>query len=100
MGIRMAKHSYNRKLKAYIRHTSQANLEYWCGVMYGEWYGVCDFVASSVIEVCVDYGGVNVFHVCLDFGVVSGVGGCVNVCGVVCVVVCFFTSGVVCCVLM
>ena len=44
------------------------------GVMYGEWYGVCDFVVLSVDEVCVDYGGVNVFHVCLDFGVVYGVG--------------------------
>ena len=31
------------------------------GVMYGEWYGVCDFVVLSVV----DYGGVNVFHVCL-----------------------------------
>ena len=38
------------------------------GVMYGEWYGVCDFVVLSVVEVCVDYGGVNVF-VCLYFGV-------------------------------
>ena len=27
MGIRMAKHSYNTKLKAYRRHTSQDNLE-------------------------------------------------------------------------
>ena len=26
----------------------------------------------SVVEVCVDYGGVNVFHVCLDFCVVYG----------------------------
>ena len=24
------------------------------GVMYCEWYGVCDFVVLSVIEVCVD----------------------------------------------
>ena len=40
------------------------------GVMYCEWYGVCDFVVLSVV----DYGGVNVFH---------GVGVCVNVCGVV-----------------
>ena len=39
------------------------------GVMYCEWYGVCDFVLS-VVEVCADYGGVNVFHVCLKFGVV------------------------------
>ena len=58
------------------------------GVIYCEWYGVCDFVVLSVVEVCVDYGGVNVFHVCLNFGVVYGVGGCVNVCGVICVVVC------------
>ena len=43
-------------------------------VMYGEWYGVCDFVLLSVIEVCVDYGDVNVFHVYLDFGVVYGIG--------------------------
>ena len=61
--------------------------------MYCEWYGVCDFVVLSVVEVCVDYGGVNVFHVCLNF--------CVNVCGVVCVVCCLFlTSGCVCCVVM
>ena len=64
--------------------------------MYGEWYGVSDFVVLSVVEVCVDYGGVNVFHVCLDFGVVYGVGVCTNVC----VVVCFLRLGVVCCVVM
>ena len=66
------------------------------GVMYGEWYGVCDFVVLSVIEVCVDYGGVNVFHVCLEFCV----GGCVHVCGVVCVVVlCLFLTScsLLCC---
>ena len=57
--------------------------------MYGEWYGVCDFVVLSVV----DYGGVNVFHVCLDCGVVYGVGVCVNVCVVVCCL--FLTSG--CC---
>ena len=63
--------------------------------MYCEWYGVCDFVMSSVVEVCADYVGVNVFHVCLNFGGVYGVG----VCGVVCVVVCclFLMSG--CCLL-
>ena len=44
------------------------------GVMYGEWYGICDFVVLSVVEVCADYGGVNVFHVCLNFGFVYGVG--------------------------
>ena len=38
--------------------------------MYCEWYGVCDFVVLSVVEVCADYGGVNVFHICLNFGVV------------------------------
>ena len=31
------------------------------GVMYCEWYGVCDFVVLSAVEVCTDYGGVNVF---------------------------------------
>ena len=58
------------------------------GVMYCEWYGVCDFVVLSVVEVCADYVGVNVFHVCLTFSVVYGVGVGVNVCSVVCVVVC------------
>ena len=65
-------------------------------VMYCEWYGVCDFVVLSVVEVCADYGGVNVFHVCLNFGVVYGVGVCVNVCGVV-VCCLFLTSGCVGC---
>ena len=65
--------------------------------MYCAWYGVCDFVVLSVVEVCADYGGVNVFHVCLNFTVVYDVGVCGNVCGVVCVVVycLFLTSG--CC---
>ena len=36
-------------------------------MMYSEWYDVCDFIVLSVVEVCVDYGGVNVYHVCLDF---------------------------------
>ena len=35
-------------------------------MMYGEWYGVCDIVVLSVVEVCTDYDGVNVFHVCLN----------------------------------
>ena len=61
------------------------------GVMYCEWYGVCDFVVLSVVEVCADY----VFHVCLNFDLVYGVGVCVNVCGVVCVVLCFLCLGVV-----
>ena len=56
--------------------------------MYGEWYGICDFVVFSVVEVCADYGRVYVFHVCFDLCVVYGVGVCVHVCGVVCVVVC------------
>ena len=74
------------------------------GVMYCEWYGVCDFVVLSAVEVCADYCGVNVFHVCLNFCVVYGVGVCVNVCGVLCVVVwcLFLTSGccLLCCVVM
>ena len=74
------------------------------GVMHCEWYGVCDFIVLSVVEVCADYVGVNVFHVCLNFRVGYGVGVCVNVCGVVCVVVCclFLTSGccLLCCVVM
>ena len=72
------------------------------GVMYSEWYGVCYFVVLSVIELCVDYGGVNVFHVCLNFGVIYGVGVCVNICVVVCVccpcMLFFITSE--CCVVM
>ena len=52
------------------------------GVMYCEWYGVCDIVALSVVEVCADYGGVNVFHVCLNFG------GVYDVCFLRLVVVC------------
>ena len=69
--------------------------EYCFGVMYCEWYCVCEFVVLSVVEVCVDYGGVNLFHVCHNFGVVYG--ACV--CSVVCVVVwcLFLTSG--CCLL-
>ena len=33
--------------------------------MYCEWYGVCDFVVLSVVEVCADSGGVNVCQVLL-----------------------------------
>ena len=70
-------------------------------MIYCEWYGVCDFVVLSVVEVCADYGGVNVFHVCFNFGVVYGVGVCVNVCGVVCVVVCcLFPTAGCCCVVL
>ena len=57
------------------------------GVMYCEWYGVCDFVVLSVVEVCADYSVVNVFHVFL-----YGVGVCVNVCGVACFVVCYYKT--------
>ena len=32
-------------------------------MLYVEWYGVYNFVVSSVVEVCVDYSGVYVFHV-------------------------------------
>ena len=39
-------------------------------VMYGEWYGICDFVVFSVVEICVEYGGVNAFHVCCNLCVV------------------------------
>ena len=72
--------------------TTGCSWECCCGVMYCEWYGVCDL---SVVEVCADYGSVNVFHVCFNFVGVYGV----NVCSVVCVVVCclFLTSG--CCLL-
>ena len=84
---------------SWARVRRDAQWECCFGVMYGECYGLCDFVVLSVVEVCVDYGGVNAFYVCLDFWVVYGVGVCVNVCGVVCVVVCclFLTSG--CCLL-
>ena len=29
-------------------------------------------VVYSVVEICVDYGGLNVFHVCFDLCVVYG----------------------------
>ena len=63
-----------------VQGTTGSSGECCIGVMYGEWYGGCDFVVLSVVDVCADYG----------------VGVCVNVCGVVCVVVCclFLTSGV------
>ena len=67
----------------------QSTTRYSClGVMYGEWYGVCDFVVFSVVKVCVNYGGVNVFHVFLDFCIVYCVGVCVNVQVVLCVSFC------------
>ena len=84
---------------ARVRRAARGGGECCFGVMYCEWYGVCDFVVMLVVAVCANYGGVNVFHVCLNFCVVYGVGVCVNVYGVVCVVVCclFLTSG--CCLL-
>ena len=36
-------------------------------MMYCEWYGVCEFVVLWVVEVWVDYGGVNGFYVVLTF---------------------------------
>ena len=69
------------------------------GVMYVEWYGICDFVEFSVVEIWVDYGGVYVFDVCFDLCVVYGFGVCVNVCGVVCVVVCSLFLAYGCCLL-
>ena len=43
-------------------------------------------VVFSIVEVCVDYGGVYVFYVCVGLCVSYGVWICVNVCGIVCVV--------------
>ena len=45
---------------------------------------VCDLVLFSVVEICIEYGGVYVFHFCFDLCVVYGIGVCVDVCGVVC----------------
>ena len=56
------------------------------GMMYVEWYGVCNCVVFTVVERCADYGGVNVFLVCFDLCAVYGARICVDVCGVVCVV--------------
>ena len=58
--------------------------ECYFGVMYVEWYGVCD------------YGGVHVHHICFDLCAVYGIGVCFNDCGVVCVVIRFLRLGVVC----
>ena len=46
MGIRMAKHSYNSKLKAYRRHTSQANLEL-MQAAYKEFIQLCTHVRNQ-----------------------------------------------------
>ena len=45
------------------------------GVIYIEWYGVCNFVVISVVEVLVDYGAVDVFHIYFHL--------CLDICGVV-----------------
>ena len=73
--------------------------EYCFRVMYGELYGVCDCFVFSVVDICVEYGGVYVFHVRFYLCVVHCVGVCVNVGGAICVVVCclFLASG--CCLL-
>ena len=42
------------------------------GIMYVEWYGICNFVVISAVDVCADYGGVYVFHVCFYLCVVYG----------------------------
>ena len=50
----------------YLSKLGRGSTGYWgvlFGVMYGEWYGVCDFVELLVVKVCVDYGCVNVFYV-------------------------------------
>ena len=61
-------------------------------------YGVCDFVVFSVVEICVDYGGVYVFLVCFDLCVVYGIVVCIDVCGVFCVVECYlFIASLLCC---
>ena len=46
MGIRMAKHSYNSKLKAYIRHTSPTNLEQ-VQTAYKEYTQLCTHVRNQ-----------------------------------------------------
>ena len=46
MGNRMAKHSYNSKLKAYRRHTSQANLEL-MQTAYKEFIQLCTHVRNQ-----------------------------------------------------
>ena len=46
-----------------------------------EWYNVYNFVMFSVVEICVDYGGVSCcFYLCI----VYCVGIYINICGVVC----------------
>ena len=58
--------------------------------MYVEWYGVCNFVVFSVVEICAAYGGVYMFHDCFDLCVVYGVVECC----------CTLSMGVVCCGVM
>ena len=67
--------------------------------MYVEWYDFCDLVVCSVVEICVEYGGVYVFHVCFDLCVLYGIEVCVIIlCDVVCVVECCMFLGSGCCV--
>ena len=42
------------------------------GLMYCEWYGVCDCVVLSVVGICADYGGVNVFKFVLTHSTLMG----------------------------
>ena len=59
----------------------------WCTTLSGM---VRVILLFSVVEICIDYGGVYVFHVCFDLCDVYGVGICVDLCSVVCVVECYF----------
>ena len=36
--------------------TAGCSGEFCFGMMYVEWYGDCNFVVISVVEICVDYG--------------------------------------------
>ena len=72
MGVCLRQFCLDEDICLYLAGTGYDGLLW--GVMYSEWFGICDFVVLSVVEVCVDYGG----------------GVCVNVCGVVCIVVCCF----------
>ena len=61
-------------------------------MMHFEWYAVCNFVVFSIVDICLDYGGVYVMFVliCALFMVLGFV---LIYCGVVCVVeCCFFLS--------
>ena len=71
-------------------------------VVYVEWYGICDLVVYSVVEICVHYGGVYVFKfvlICMLFMMLGFVLIYV-VKSVLLYVVCFLRLGVVCCVVI